>query len=224
VPDTTYRLRVTYAKAGRLRFLSHLEVTRACERAVRRAGLEYAVTQGFSPHMRIAFGPALPVGTAGLEERYDLWLKRFVPPAEVRERLTAVTPEALVPMAATYVPEREPSLSAVLTLAEYDVEVAGPAAEPGKVREALEAVLAKGELAIEHKGKTKVFDLTACLPKEPAVTSSGSGARVRVATRMGEWGSLRPEALVNEAISLLSLDARVASITRTSLLEEKRDA
>lgn len=220
----TYRLRVTYAKAGRLRFLSHLEVTRACERAVRRAGLEYAVTQGFSPHMRIAFGPALPVGTAGLQERYDLWLRRFYPPIEARERLARVTPEPLAPQGTVYVPDKEASLSAALTLADYDVEVVGPAAEPGRLKEALEGVLAKGELTLEHKGKRKVFDLAACLPKEPVVTSSGSGARVRVATRMGEWGSLRPEALVNEAISLLRLDAKVASITRTSLLEEKRDA
>ena len=57
-----FRLRVVFRKAGRLALLSHLEVARALERAVRRADLPYAVSQGFSPHMRIAFGAALPVG------------------------------------------------------------------------------------------------------------------------------------------------------------------
>ena len=60
--DRVFRLRVTYRKAGRLSMLSHLEVTHALERAVRRSGLPFALTQGFSPHMKLSFGSALPVG------------------------------------------------------------------------------------------------------------------------------------------------------------------
>ena len=67
-----FRLRVRYAKSGRLALLSHLEVVRALERAVRRARLPFAVTNGFSPHMRIAFGAALPVGVGGSDEFFDL--------------------------------------------------------------------------------------------------------------------------------------------------------
>ena len=58
----TFRMRITFAKQGRLALLSHLEIARALERAVRRAQLPFAVSQGFSPHMKIAFGAALPVG------------------------------------------------------------------------------------------------------------------------------------------------------------------
>ena len=57
-----FKLRVRYVKEGRLRYLAHLEVLRTVERIVRRAGLPYAVTQGFSPHMRAGFSSALPVG------------------------------------------------------------------------------------------------------------------------------------------------------------------
>ena len=57
-PQQIFRLRLTFAKQGRLAMLSHLEVARALERTVRRAGLPYAVSQGFSPHMLIAFGAA----------------------------------------------------------------------------------------------------------------------------------------------------------------------
>ena len=52
MPDPNlFRLRMTFCKQGRLAMLSHLEVARALERAVRRAGLPFAVSQGFSPHM-----------------------------------------------------------------------------------------------------------------------------------------------------------------------------
>ena len=60
-----FRLRVTFRETGRLALLSHLEVARALERSVRRAGLPYAVSQGFSPHMRIAFGAALMYDASG---------------------------------------------------------------------------------------------------------------------------------------------------------------
>ena len=78
----TFRMRITFAKQGRLALLSHLEVARAIERAVRRAQLPFAVSQGFSPHMKIAFGAALPVGVGGTREMVDLQLLRYVRPEE----------------------------------------------------------------------------------------------------------------------------------------------
>ena len=74
-----FRLRVTFRETGRLAMLSHLELARALERAVRRAQLPFAVSQGFSPHMRIAFGAALPVGVGGTAEIFDLFLTDYVP-------------------------------------------------------------------------------------------------------------------------------------------------
>ena len=77
MPDPNlFRLRMTFCKQGRLAMLSHLEVARALERAVRRAGLPFAVSQGFSPHMKIAFGAALPVGVGGTHELADLQMTR----------------------------------------------------------------------------------------------------------------------------------------------------
>ena len=83
MPDPNlFRLRMTFCKQGRLAMLSHLEVARALERAVRRAGLPFAVSQGFSPHMKIAFGAALPVGVGGTHELADLQMTRYVPVIE----------------------------------------------------------------------------------------------------------------------------------------------
>jgi hypothetical protein len=58
-------VRFTFEKRGRLRFLSHLELAALFQRAFRRAGLSVAHSQGFNPHPRISFGPALPVGGRG---------------------------------------------------------------------------------------------------------------------------------------------------------------
>jgi radical SAM-linked protein len=220
VADTTFRLRVTYGKTGRLRFLSHLEITHASERCVRRAGLAYAVTQGFNPRMKVAFGPALPVGTAGLAESYDVWLTRYLPPADALAALRAASPDGLAPTEARYVPEREPSLTAALTLAEYEVVVGGPDVDPDRMRIGLEAVVADGALTLQHKGTPKVFDLTVFLPKEPTVGEYPGGSMVRMTTRMGASGTLRPEAFISEAIRRTSAEGAVTSVTRTGLRPE----
>ena len=157
-----YRLRVRFQKAGRLRYLSHLETTRACERCARRAGMPYAVSEGFNPRMRVAFGPALPVGTAGLQEYYDLTLVEYVPADEALERLATSSAEELAPSRTGYVGERAPSLSAALTIAVYEAALSAEV-EPRQLEGAMEAVTRAGTFVVERKGQTKVFDLTEAL-------------------------------------------------------------
>lgn len=220
MPETVFRLRVCFAKRGRLRFLSHLEVVRACERAIRRAGLPYAVTHGFNPHMRISFGPALPVGTAGEREYFDVWLLAHVPAPEARDRLASTLAADLAPVEARYVSDKEPSLSAALTLAVYDVAVEGGSGLDQSLRSSLASVVADGSLVVEHKGKSKVFEFASTLLKEPDVRSSSGYVVVTVSVRIGERGSLRPDALVSAALDLSASNGRILSVTRTDLLIE----
>ena len=210
-----FRLRVCFGKTGRLRHLSHLETIKACERSARRAGLPYAVSQGFTPRMRIAFGPALPVASAGEREYYDLWLTRYVPADEVRAALAGSSVPELAPGACGYVSQAERSLAAELTIALYDIEVEGGPSEEDLAR-ALETMTGIGTFTTEHKGKQKVFDLADALPKELEVMSHEGSIRVRMAVRMGERGSLRPEVFVRAAAG----QAAALVVTRTDLLIE----
>lgn len=211
----TFRLRVCFRKTGRLRHLSHLETMRACERAARRAGLPYAVTQGFTPRMRISFGPALPVGTAGEREYFDLLLTRYVPGDEARAMLAGAIAGELAPSACGYVDARERSLAASLTIAEYVVFVEG-GNPPEEVERSLERLHEVGTFAVEHKGKQKVFDLAEALPKKPEVGVDGDRVTVRMTVRIGERGSLRPELFVGAAAG----DAERIVVTRTDLMWE----
>lgn len=210
-----FRLRVCFHKVGRLRFLSHLETGRAWERAARRARLPYAVSQGFTPRMRLAFGPALPVGTAGLREYLDITLTRFVPVQEVEEALGAAIVPELGLVACRYVSPAEASLASRLTIAVYEIEIEGGSPQQ-EIERSLVALMGTGRLEVEHRGKQKVFDLATALPKEPEVRSSEGRTVVRMWVRMGEQGSLRPEVFITAAVGA----DRVASVTRTDLLIE----
>ncbi|MCR5846378.1 MAG: TIGR03936 family radical SAM-associated protein, partial [bacterium] len=108
---TTFRLRINYTKEERLRYLSHLEVVRCMERCIRRAGLPFAVSQGFSPHMRTAFGWALGVGIASIDEYLDVLLTDYVPVPKVLASFEGVLPRGMRILGAQYVAAGDKSLT-----------------------------------------------------------------------------------------------------------------
>lgn len=215
-----FRLRICYGKTDRLRWLSHLEVAHTIERIVRRAGLEFSLTQGFSPHMKIAFGPALPVGTAGLREYADVWLTRYNDASEVLDRLQRAAPVGLTPVAVTYVAGSTKALAAELTIGCYRIDIEGEEIDPTAVQVGFDAMLSKGELEIEHKGKAKVFDLVRSVPKDVRIEAADGGVVIEVAIRMGPQGSLRPETLVRAALEAAGVSASALRTTRLDLLIE----
>jgi radical SAM-linked protein len=223
VADGEFRLRICYAKTGRLRWLSHLEVIHAIERGVRRAGFAYAVTRGFSPHMKLAFGPALPVGTAGENEYCDVWLTRYTSGNELVAQLISAMPQDLAPKSGAFVADSGTSLAAALTIAKYTMEVGGKESSAEEVRAALAGLVDSGTLEVTHKGKDKVFDLGRSLPEETRVSESADGSSVALTVRIGPEGSLRPEVLMRAALEAASLEATVARVTRTDTLIEKQE-
>ena len=89
------RLRVRYAKRGRLRFTSHRDFSRAFERAVFRARVPMAYSSGFNPHPRISYAGAAPTGSASEAEYLELALAEVVDPAAVHAALDEALPDGL---------------------------------------------------------------------------------------------------------------------------------
>ena len=87
------KLRLRYAKRGRLRFTSHRDVARAFERALRRAGVPMAYSQGFNPHPKISWIGAAPTGVASEAEYVELQVVQALDP----DRLAQVLDAALAP-------------------------------------------------------------------------------------------------------------------------------
>jgi radical SAM-linked protein len=89
------RLRVRYAKRGRLRFSSHRDISRAVERAVRRAGIPVALSAGFSPHPKISYAGGAPTGVASEAEYLEIGVTVRCDPGRVRADLDASLPPGL---------------------------------------------------------------------------------------------------------------------------------
>ena len=89
------KLRVRYAKRGRLRFSSTRDFQRALERALRRADVPMAFSAGFHPHPKISYANAAPTGTASESEYFEISVTQRVVPDAVRAALDAALPEGI---------------------------------------------------------------------------------------------------------------------------------
>jgi radical SAM-linked protein len=92
---TFQRVLLRFSKEGETRFLSHHDLMRLFERAVRRAELPLRMTQGFNPHPKLSILLALPLGAEADEEPVEIQLERPIPARDVLERLNAQLPPGI---------------------------------------------------------------------------------------------------------------------------------
>jgi radical SAM-linked protein len=117
------RMRVTFATDDTVKYVGHLDMARAWERAIRRARLPLAYSQGFNPQARMHFAAALPVGFTGQAELIDVFLDAEVEPAGFLLQLAPALPAGIRLTGAAAVPRELPSLQAAITAARYRVEL-----------------------------------------------------------------------------------------------------
>ena len=142
-----YEVRLWLSKTGRIKFVSHLDMFRMMQRAVRRAEIPLWYTEGFNPHPYISFLLALSLGVEGEMEPVDLRIVGDITPDEIRNRLNAVFPEGLRCEAAA-APVHKP---AEIAWAQYVTVLAKEEIGADELRRALDS----GALVTEKSGKSK---------------------------------------------------------------------
>ena len=133
-------VRIKYGKPNAGRFLSHLDLMHAWERAIRRTGAPLAFSQGYNPHPKLAFGSALSVGTTSDGEYMDVELERDIDAEAFRQELAAALPPALTLLDMAIIPDKSKALMSIIDRARYQVTVT--LAQPLTAAE-LEAVIAQ---------------------------------------------------------------------------------
>ncbi len=157
----TQRLRLRYAKRGRLRFTSHRDISRAVERAVRRAGIPVAFSAGFTPHPKISYAGAAATGVASEAEYLEIGLTAPCDPHRVRADLDDALPEGLDVLDA--VVAGAGTLADRLEASSWLVRLPGVA--PDVAEAAARAFMASGEIEVERltkKGRRR-FDARAAV-------------------------------------------------------------
>jgi radical SAM-linked protein len=172
-PPVVQKLRIRYAKRGRLRFISHRDFARALERALRRAGAPVAFSAGFSPHPKISYVGAAPTGAASEAEYVEVSLAERVDPEAFAKAVDDSLPPGLDVV--DCVEARTGSLPDRIDGSAWDVRLPGVPVDAAE--RALGAFLAAESVEVDRKTKdgTRRIDARAAVRHAGVRASSAAG-------------------------------------------------
>jgi radical SAM-linked protein len=161
VVPAVQRLRVRYAKRGRLRFASHRDFQRAFERALRRAAVPMAYSAGFSPHPKVSYAGAAPTGAASEAEYLEIGVVQRLDPDTVAKALDAALPPGLDVI--EVVEAHGGSLADRLTGAKWRLELRG--VDPAIASAAVAVLLARDQVEVQRRTKSGIrsFDVRSAI-------------------------------------------------------------
>lgn len=151
------RARVRYEKAGKLRFVSAIDLGRLWERALRKADLPIAYSEGFSPHPKVSFPDALPLGYASTGEYAELAFAAPVHLESAIDDLNAAFPAGMAVRDGVEVADGAPRLAKWLRASVWDLRY--PAEQQPVLEQAAAAVVAAGEVMVERDRKGEITEL-----------------------------------------------------------------
>jgi len=208
------RLRITFARGEAIKYISHLDLARAWERAFRRAGVPLAYSQGFNPRPKMAFAAALPVGYTATAEMVDILLEKPLAPLDLARRLAVALPPGLQVVSIEEVDLKLPALQSQVRAAEYRVNVVWTG-DRADLEARIAALLAASTLPRERvrKGRRRQYDLRPLVEDLKLEDGGVGGYRLWMRLRHGAGGTARPE----NVLDALGLADVPFSVERTGL-------
>ncbi len=211
------RLRIRFSRGQEIRFISHLDMMRLWERALRRAQILLAYSEGFSPHPRISLAAPLPVGVTSEAEFMDVFVIKPVSPHWFTSVVSQQLLSGMEILGVYQIALTMPSLQSQVRYAEYRVEVETEEG-PKDVESAVSDLLSVEHLPWHHQRDTglRSYDLRALIDDLRLVDSYHSHYTISMRLRCGSGGSGRPE----QVTSALGFTGYPQSVHRTKLILE----
>jgi len=197
------KIQVKFLKQGSLRFISHHNLMKLFERAIRRASISVKMSEGFNPRPKIAYPLALPVGIKGTDEKLEMELCEQMEVSELETRLKKQLPENM------QITSVEPITSKVKSTVKDVTYVVIP--KNGKMPEAgiTDELLSKDDVIIQRKGKKRAFNIRPSI--ERIKTDSQS---IDLDLKMTPEGMARPEEVLLQLGLKAGKDYEISEIVR----------
>ena len=211
------RLRIRLSRGQEIKFISHLDIMRLWERALRRAQIPLAYSEGFSPHPRISLAAPLAVGVTSEAELMDVFVDKQVSPHWFTAAVSQQLPPGLEIANVYQIPMSIPSLQSRVRYAEYKVEVEKETG-PDNIKKAIADLLALERLPWHHLRDTgrRNYDLRALIDDVWLVDINNYCYNIGMRLRCDNSGSGRPE----QVVLALGFSRHPKSIHRTRLILE----
>ena len=214
-----HNFRVRFTKGQSQKYLSHLELIKGIERSIRRAQLEMVYSEGFHPHPKLSFGPALAVGIASEDEYFDLELARDYPPEKIFKSINKALTEGLKVLAVKKILYRVKPLNAIINRASYVMVIRTDPRDRSEIIDQLNKLLNSTSVEIVRTNKVgqKVVNIRPWLHTLTIRIKDDDLLELEFVGEIGSGGNLRPDDL----LSVLLRPVEVLAIIRTGLWHEE---
>lgn len=192
------KIRLEITKGEEIRHISHLDYVRLMERALRRAKLPVAYSEGFNPHMKMAFASALSLGVTSEAEYVDIELADEIGEAEFCAALSRQLPAGVVIKQAKVYSDKVKALMAMVNMAAYTIKVP-PTADIKAAQQSI-AAFNQAEAAIYSKKSPKgnrEIDVKQYIVRDVVLTSLPDGMQLDMDIRITPTGSVKPSGVLS---------------------------
>jgi len=209
------RLRVKFSRGGELKFISHLDIMRLWERALRRARIKLAYSEGFNPRPRVSLAAPLAVGITSEAELMDIFVNGTISPHWFTSSVSRQLPPGIEISTVYQIAGNLPSLQSQVRFAEYTVLVNKELGQD-EMKTAISGLLSLEKLPWSHLRDTgkRSYDLRALIDNIQLVDSDDNCYTVSMRLRCDNSGSGRPE----QVTLALGLTDYPVSVHRTRLI------
>ncbi len=166
--DNFLDVRAIFTKTDRARYISHLDLYRAMQRAFKRAKIPVWYTQGFNQHLYITFGSALSLGFESVCEVMEFRIVEDIPLEEIESKIKGVMPEGLQ-IVKVYYPVMK-----MKDIALSDFSVRFTTQDPQALESAFEEFMSQSEIIVYKKNKKKQLIETDLKPHVQVLSTSTS--------------------------------------------------
>jgi len=211
-----HRLRIRFGRGAEIKFISHLDIVKLWHRALRRADIELAYSEGFNPHPKISVAVPLALGVTSEAELMDIYTNSFISLYSFKECVNRQLPPGVEIIQVFNIATTLPSLQAQVRYAEYTIEVEVLNGSDFITQE-IASLLAKEKIPWQHRRDTglRKYDLRELIDDIWLTGWRNNIAKIGLRLRCDNRGSGRPE----QVIKALGFNLPM-SIHRTRLILE----
>lgn len=187
------KIRIKFAKSGAMRFIGHLDVMRFFQKAVRRAGIDIAYSEGFSPHQIMSFAAPLGVGLSSKGEYLDIEVNSVTTAEDMKRRLQEQMVDGMEICSVTMLDEHAKNAMASVAAAEYSVRFREGCVPEIDLTEQLPVFYAKPSIIVTKKTKKSEAELD-LKPAIYALSVSGEKGTpvIRMTVDASSSGNIKP--------------------------------
>lgn len=198
---------IVFSKTGRLRFVGHLDVMRTFQRALTRAGIQLAYSQGFNPHPLMAFAHPLTLGFSGQREIMEIITEQDMTDEEVVTKLGSALPEGLAVVSCRTGKGGKGNAMGMVQSATYRIALPEqPEIQALDWEAEIEAFLNQDEISVEKVGKLKGHKKMLSVDYKPYIyslsteTAAEGGKSLLLFAACGSVNNVKPD-LITEALA-----------------------